>query len=181
MLLAQIAMRSAAVSAGNPDDGDANRFILANPAMFEGRELLTLERVRFTPASALTDAEIEAVKTMADARSLLARKGVPVQQATASVGTSELPPELAARIVKLRIGEAFFMSEGPQGYFATIMERTKAPLPEPQQIARARAILRDQAMEAAAKEELATARRTASISYKKGYAQPRPLPQKPKG
>jgi EpsD family peptidyl-prolyl cis-trans isomerase len=168
-VLAQLYLMNAGAGAGDVDIREARRFILQNPALFEERERLVLDRIGFSPASALSKAEVESVKSLADAERLLQRKGVRYDRQSAAVDPADVPTELAPRLIDARAGQVLYAPRGGGAMFLAIVERKPDPVPVTEQLARAKAILRRQKRQEALQSAVVSLRKSAKIRYQQGY------------
>jgi EpsD family peptidyl-prolyl cis-trans isomerase len=172
-MLAQLFLRSKAQSAEEPDLHAARMFILKNPKLFEEAEQLVVDRISFSPADAVTQAEIDAAESLGAVERLLASKGARAERRTIAMDPATLPVEMGSQVVKLKVGEVFFARQGQTGVFAAIVERRPAPVPPREQVARARTILKRQKAEEAAAAAARDLRRSAKIQYQEGYGPPK--------
>jgi EpsD family peptidyl-prolyl cis-trans isomerase len=168
-ILAQMYLMAAGAGADDVDMRQARSFIMRNPALFDERQVLVVDRLGFAPAKALSKAEVAAVATMAEAERLLLAKGIRFERRSAVVDPTDLPPKVADNLVKMKDGVVFYDSQGDNGMFGAILERRPEPVPMTEQLSRASEILkrqkRQEAVEAAARD----LRKRAKISYQAGY------------
>jgi EpsD family peptidyl-prolyl cis-trans isomerase len=168
-ILAQMYLMATRAGVEDADIREARSFILRNPALFDERELLVLERVAFAPAGVVTRAEAEPVRSLAEAERLLAQKNVRFDRRTTKVDPADLPDQMAATLRELEAGTVFFTRQRDGGAFATIVAREASPVPVDEQVARARSILRRKKEQQAVESAVAGLRKGAKISYQSGY------------
>lgn len=168
-LLAQLFMRSRAMQAEEPGLHEVRMFILKNPGLFEGKEQLVVDRIGFTPARLVSAAEIDAVKTLADAERLLKEKRARVERRTISIDPADLPTDVGSNLAKLPLGEAFFAAEGETGMFGVIVERKPDPVPVEKQVERARIILKRRGERESVDSGVKALWKGAEIRYQTGY------------
>jgi EpsD family peptidyl-prolyl cis-trans isomerase len=176
-MLAGLFMRSKAQNFGEPDLHDVRMFILKNPALFEGKQQLIVDRIGFRPARLVSPAEIDRVKTIADAERLLKEKKAALERRTITIDPADLPPEIGTNLAKLSLGEAFFASEGETGMFGAVIERKPDPVPTEKQVERAKAILKRQREREAVESGAKSLWKTAKIKYQAGYGPPSSTPK----
>jgi EpsD family peptidyl-prolyl cis-trans isomerase len=168
-VLAQRFLLNANAAAAEADIREARTFILHNPKLFEERERLVLDRIGFSPARAVSEAEGASIKSLADAERLLQRKGVRYDRQSAAIDPADIPPDIATRLLALKDGEVLFAPQARGGMFLVITQRKPDPVPMPEQLARAQAILKRQKQQEGLRSAVENLRKTAKISYQKGY------------
>lgn len=172
-MLARLFIQSKADSAEAPKLHEVRMFILRNPHLFEEAQQLVVDRLSVTPAEGISQAEIDAVDSLAEAERLIASKGARGERRTIEMDPASLSPEIALQLMKLGVGEVFFARIGTMGMFAAIVERRPAPVPPKEQLQRAAMILKRQKSEEAASSAGRQLMETAKIRYQKGYGPPK--------
>lgn len=176
-ILAQMYLAGVGAGASGADMRKARSFIIRNPALFDERQVLVVDRLGFAPAQALGKGEAAAVRTMEEAERLLLAKGIRFDRRSAVVDPADLPPAVARNLVRMRDGVVFYDSQGDNGMFGAVLERKPAPVPMPEQLSRASAILERQKRQEAVETAVRDLRNRAKITYQRGYA---PVETKPK-
>ena len=167
-ILAQMHLMSVGAGA-DVDMRQARSFIIRNPALFDERQVLVVDRIGFAPAQALSKAEVAGVKTMPEAEQLLLRKNIRFERRSAVVDPADLPPKVAENFAKMANGVVFYDSQGDNGMFGAIIERKPDPVPMPEQVSKATAILKRQKRQETVEAALRDLRKRAKVTYQQGY------------
>jgi EpsD family peptidyl-prolyl cis-trans isomerase len=171
-ILAQMHLMSVGAGA-DVDMRQARSFIIRNPALFDERQVLVVDRIGFAPAQALSKAEVAGVKTMLEAEQLLLRKNIRFERRSAVVDPADLPPKVAENFAKMANGVVFYDTQGDNGMFGAIIERKPDPVPMPEQLSKATAILKRQKREETVEASLRDMRKRAKVTYQQGFG---PMP-----
>jgi EpsD family peptidyl-prolyl cis-trans isomerase len=167
-ILAQMHLMSVGAGA-EVDMRQARSFIIRNPALFDERQVLVIDRIGFAPAQALSKAEVAGIKTMPQAEQLLLRKKIRFDRRSAVVDPADLPPKVAENFAKMPNGVVFYDSQGDNGMFGAIVERKPDPVPMPEQLAKASAILKRQKRQETIEAAVRDLRKRAKITYQQGF------------
>jgi len=170
MLLASLAIRKLVGTPPQPTAQQAQAYIAANPALFAGRERLTLEQLRFpTPKDMNVVRDAAKLDNLDAIEGKLREKGVAVQRGNAVLDTGAIPGDIARQIAVLPTGEIFDLTADG----TTIISRIAARTP----LATDKANWQRIAMAALQREQLAKAigskmeelRKNAKIKYDPDY------------
>lgn len=167
-ILAQMYLMSVGAAA-EIDMRQTRSFILRNPALFDERQVLAIDRIGFAPAQALSKAEVAGVKTMKQGEQLLLGKKIRFDRRSAVVDPGDLPPQVASNLARMADGVVFYDSQGDNGMFGAILDRKPDPVPMREQIARASTILKRQKRQEALEAAAGGLRKSAKITYQQGF------------
>lgn len=166
-LFAQQVTRNVAV----PTQADADKFIAANPQRFAERTVYKLDQIQFpAPADRSKLKALEAAHDMAAVEATLNKMGVKFARQPSAMDSFSTPPELIKRVLALPASEPFVIAGGPMIYVSVVTERQAAPLSGEEARAAAVKILRDEAINAAAQNQVKQARTAAKIEYQPAFA-----------
>ena len=109
---------------------DIERYIAANPAKFEQRQVLTVEQIRFAlgPSTKdLLDANKE-MKTLDEVDRRLTSNGVPHTRAEGNLSESDIPGDLAKVIANRKPNQVFYGHFGRTGIYFEVKDEELHPL-----------------------------------------------------
>lgn len=171
ILLAQLYAKQQLAAVAVPSGADITKFMGDNAGMFSARQQLLLDQIRFArPANVSVLNGLDAVHSLDGVAAFLREHGVKFDRQAASLDSAALPAPLLAQVNRLPAGEPFVI---PAGGLLTINVVTgrKAVANDPQQ---ARAVAaqawRSQKQQQALADQIAAARKSATITYQKGFA-----------
>jgi EpsD family peptidyl-prolyl cis-trans isomerase len=166
-LFAQQVTRNVAV----PTQADADKFIAANPQRFAERTVYKLDQIQFpAPADRNKLKALEAAHDMAAVEATLNKMGIKFARQPSAMDSFSTPPELIKRVLALPASEPFVIAGGPMIYVSVVTERQAAPLVGEEARAAAVKILRDEAINAAAQNQVKQARTAAKVEYQPAFA-----------
>jgi EpsD family peptidyl-prolyl cis-trans isomerase len=172
VLLARLALEGMSQQVPQPSHDEVQRFASQNREMFAERQKLTLDQIRFSPATALSSREIAALDAMEGSESLLRSKGVQLQRGSVTVDTLLLPRDLVQQIVRMPTGKLFFVKENDTGMLSRIVTREAAPVPEAERAVFAQRLLQQQTIAEALRNSIAARRSGTDIRFQEGYGPP---------
>lgn len=125
-----IVARNVTAKVSSVGQADLNRYISSNPGRFASRQLLDLEQITFA-INADTQSVVDSAKgknSLDEVDQQLTAMSVPHVRGTATVGSSELPEDLAAQIRTRKPGEVLFYRAGANGVFLVAKSEAVRPL-----------------------------------------------------
>ena len=156
-----------------PTAAEIDKFIAANPSLFAGRQLYSVDQIAFaTPADPTKLKALEPAKTMAEVTAVLQQLGIQFQRANRVVDSATVPPEQMQKILSLPKGEPFVVPSNGQVTVNVIVAGKAEPLPDTQARAMAVRALRSQSLAKLGEARLKEARDKAKIDYQTGFAPP---------
>lgn len=180
MLAQRYVQRQARRAREQPTGDQIEAYLHSHPALAEGRQMLTLDQVRFPmPGDAAEVRELQGATTMDALVAVLTRRGVPFQREAVRSDTAGLPDAVMASIDKLKPGEPLVITGGPALVAAAVTNRQAIPTPSAQatQIARNRIVM--ETVNKRMQQEQVALRQGARIDYAKGMAPPAPPAVRP--
>ena len=158
-----------------PTQAEARTYVAANPSLFAGRTLLTLDQIVFPlPKDPRKLQELGPIKTMTEVEKWLIDNAIPYRRQPAQLDTLQVDPAMAKRILSLPPGEVFVVpAQG--GVAANSITNAKAqPVPADEATRIALSILQGRAVMATATKELEAEvkKRRAAVTYQTGFAPP---------
>ena len=97
---------------------DIDKFIAANPNMFDQRKFYVLDQLQFLQPPNLQQLGLDNLKTLGEIETALNRAGIEFRRAPTSMDALQSPPALIAQIANLQAskpGEVFVFADQPQG------------------------------------------------------------------
>ena len=153
-----------------PSREEAQRYIAANPEIFDNRQLMILEQIRFQqPANANDIKFLEDADSLDEAATMLEQNAIRFDRGPTVLDTSSITPELAATIDNLPPGEVFVISNGQLVLVNTIREKRPAAVPPDAALQYASQLIQQQRAKQAIDRQVAALREEAEISYQPGY------------
>ncbi|MBA2584794.1 MAG: hypothetical protein H0V01_15590, partial [Bacteroidetes bacterium] len=165
MLLARLALEGWAKSVEQPTAEAVQRFIADHGKFFNERHLITLDQIRFTPATALPQHVIADMQTIEEGERWLTSRRINYERGTVVLDTVTLQPEAAGRIVHIPTGSMFYLNEGGRGALSRVMAREHLPVSHPERQVIAGRVLSGKAVSGAFRNSLRTKRGNAKIRY----------------
>lgn len=157
-------------------DERLRQFIGENPHAFDGRVVLSVDRINI--AAAVSD---RVRKALAEARSveemtgLVAAAGLSADRRVETWDSAVMPAGILGQLDALQPGRSFAIVEGGSTVAGKVLSRTAQPVPEAQRLDLARAMIERQATERALQRILDQVRSSARIEYQPDFA-PGPAP-----
>ncbi|MEY3703428.1 MAG: hypothetical protein RLZZ561_1048 [Pseudomonadota bacterium] len=160
-----------------PTQVEARNYVNANPSLFAGRTLLTLDQIVFPlPKDPNKLQELGPVKSMTDVEKWLIENGIQYRRQPAQLDTLQIDPGMAKRILALPPGEVFVVpAQGAVSANIVTNARTQ-PVPAAQATTIALNILQGRAVMANATKafESEVKKRREAVTYQTGFAPPKP-------
>lgn len=129
-LLATLAMRKLLGTPPAPSPTEVQAYIAANPALFQKRQRLTLDQVRFAaPGDAKQVKALDSLGSPAAVEARLRTQGVPVARGTATLDTGTIEPSAARQIAALPDGQLFDLTINGTTFISAITGRTPVTVP----------------------------------------------------
>lgn len=141
-----------AAAAHPPGKADVENYISDSPQKFDKRELYTVEQVVFPlgpESQPLVDGS-KNVRSLEEADSRLSSAGIQHVRQTASLLSSDMPPDLVRLIAARRPDQVFFLRAGPNGAYFHVVSTETRPLTGEAAAEFARQALRADALKAEA-------------------------------
>jgi EpsD family peptidyl-prolyl cis-trans isomerase len=170
MLLARLAVEKEAASAQPPAGEVVQRFLINHSDFFDRRQKITLDQVRFTPATALSRNEIASIGSIDESERRLRSKAVNFERATVTVDSANLQPEAARRMMRIPTGDIFYLSEGGRGVLSKVVAREPLPVPDPERQLIARQLLSRQGVSEALRRLVLAKREGTRVRYQEGFS-----------
>lgn len=172
-LLVQLLARKIARDVKVPNAGDVDKFMAANPNMFEGRQILTVDQIRFA-----MPARDDYLKPLGDAHSMteviavLDRLGIKYERGTAQIDSAQVTKATLDQIRNVPAGEPFVVPAGG-GVTVSVVTGTAAA-PFSGENARPVAVNAERNAQLGKKVEdrLRAEKGKAQITYQPGFAPP---------
>lgn len=168
MLLARLALEGWARSVDQPTAEAVQRFINENGKFFDERHTITLDQIRFTPATALP--QLVDIGSIEEGEQWLRSKKINYERDTVVLDTVTLQPDAASRIVQIPTGNMFYLNEGGRGVISRVVAREHLPVSDPERQVIAGRLLRDRAVSETLRSSLQTKREEAKTRYQEGFA-----------
>ncbi len=153
-----------------PTREEAEQFIRENPDMFNNRQVMILEQIRFAqPANANDVKFLEAAASLDEAAALLDQNAIRYDRGPTVFDTSSVNPQLATSINALPPGEVFVISNGQMVLVNTIREKRPAAIPPDAALQYASQLLQQRRAEQAVEAQVTQLREEAEITFQEGY------------
>jgi EpsD family peptidyl-prolyl cis-trans isomerase len=154
-----------------PTPADANSYIAAHPERFAQRTVYKLDQIQFaSPADRNKLKALEAAHDMAAVETALNKMNIKFMREPSAMDSFSTPPELIKRVLALPVGEPFVIAGGPVIYVSVVTEKQAIPLVGEEARAAAARVVRENAINAAAQNQVKQARSAAKIDYQPGFA-----------
>lgn len=180
VLLAQLYAKQQLAAVPVPSGADITKFMAENAGMFSARQQLILDQIRFQrPADTNSLNGMEAVHSLDGVAAFLKTKGIKYDRQPASLDSAAIPATLLTQVDRLPAGEPFVIPTGGVLTVNVITSR-RAIANDPQQARMVAAqAWRNQKVQQSIADQLAAARKSATITYQKGFAPPAGTPGAP--
>lgn len=166
-LLGQATGRTAAV----PDARAIDEYIQANPALFGGRTIFSVDRIQFpVPADRSVLRSLENDGTMDAVANRLRELGIDFTRDEGQMDSARLGQDRLNRIRALPEGEPFVIPEGGTVTVAVITGQSVQPVAEDEARPAAVQLMRSQALSGALRQRLENEKASAEIEYQEGFA-----------
>lgn len=168
--LAGLAQRQMMSHVKAPTKAEAEKYILNNPVIFNNRQLMILEQIRFVqPANANDVKFIEKASSLDEVAELLKQNAIRFERVPTVFDTTSVSAQLASRIDKLPPGEVFVISNGQLVLVNVIREKKPAAIPQEARLQYASQLIRQERTMKAMKEQLDKLKTETKINYQPGY------------
>jgi len=174
LLLAQRYLQRQSQSASQqPDSDKIEEYLRTHPQLSEGRQLLTLDQIRFpTPTDAKEVQALQGATTMDELIAVLRARNVQFKRDVAQADTATLPDSLLASMAKLKPNEPLIVIGGPVLTAAVVTGRQPIPTTSAQATELAKRRIMSEAVNNRLKQQNTALREQAKIDYAKGMAPP---------
>jgi peptidyl-prolyl cis-trans isomerase C len=170
MLLARLALEAEAQSVQQPTAQAVQRFIADHPGFFNERHKITLDQIRFRPATGLPRQEITTIDSIEEGERRLRARGINYERGTVTLDSATLQPEAAGRIQRIPTGDIFHLNEGGMGVLSKVLAREHLSVSDSERQVIAARLLAEQAASDALRTSVRTQREKANIRYQEGFA-----------
>ncbi|UZK67727.1 SurA N-terminal domain-containing protein [Sphingomonas sp. M1-B02] len=174
-LLAQMLAKKIGATIRIPEAAKLDEYIKKSPAMFGGREILTLDRIQFAvPADPTTLKPLQAARNMDQVEATLRQLNIQFSRAPAELDTARTPPAILSQINALPSGEPFILPQGRSATAAVVTARRAVPLAGDGAKPVAANAVREEELAKAIEGRLKAATSAAKIEYQTGFAPAKP-------
>jgi peptidyl-prolyl cis-trans isomerase C len=157
-----------------PGNAEVDKFIAANPSLFAGRQIYSVDQIAFPmPTDPSRLKALQPAKTMDAVATTLKGMNIEFRRAVQKVDSGSVPPEQMQRILALPKTEPFIIPQGNAVTVNLIVGSESAPLPSEQARPAAVRILRSQKLGQQGEARLKEAKAKAKIEYQPGF-EPKP-------
>ncbi|WP_375396514.1 peptidyl-prolyl cis-trans isomerase [uncultured Sphingomonas sp.] len=165
-LLATLALRKLAGPQTRPSPADVQAFIRGNPALFAGRQVLTLDQIRFpSPSSADVIRGLEKLGSLNAVEAKLKADGVKFARGVARMDTGTLESGVARQVMALPAGQVFDISTGGVTFLSIVTGQTPAATAPATWTQPASAALQREKFQKTLAAAMADLRKNATIQY----------------
>lgn len=172
-LLVQMLSQKMARALKAPTAAELDKFANDNPNIFAGRQILSIDQVRFPPPQNPDFMkQLAATKTMPDVIAVLGRAGIKYERGTTAMDTARIPPQLAAQIRNVPPGEPFVLPAGNLLLVNLVTGSQPAPLPPEAVRPVATNGLAQTRLGAALQDRLKAERDKTKVEYQPGFEPP---------
>lgn len=154
-----------------PDPSALDKYIATHPTIFGQRVVYQVDQILFAPPS-----DFNQIRKLKDDHSLdavaatLTSLGIKFQRSNGQLDSAKLAPDMIAHMNKLPQGEPFLVPQPGSIFVGVITAITPAPLAVEDARPLAIQFMRKEAVDAAFKQRLKTAKAEAKIEYQPGFA-----------
>lgn len=129
-LLVQMLSQKVARGMKAPTAAELDKFAKENPNVFAGREILSIDQIRF-PAPQNPDflKKLAVTKTMPEVVAVLDAQGMKYERGNTAMDTARIPPQLAQQIRAVPAGEPFVLPAGNLLLVNLVTGSKASPLP----------------------------------------------------
>lgn len=154
-----------------PTQKQAQQFIEENPEIFNNRQLMILEQIRFQqPANANDVKFLEKANSLDEAAEMLRQNAIRFDRGPTVLDTSSISPQLSSTIDDLPPGEVFIISNGQLVLVNTVREKRPAAVPPDAALQYASQLIQQRRASQAMEAQVAKLREEAEITYQPDYA-----------
>lgn len=183
LIIAQAYMQKHLPPPTKPSAAEVSEYYAKNPVFFANRKLLEMRQlvVATKDLSPELKAVLDANKSLDEVASWMEAHKVQFSRAQVARATSDLPPEMSAKVLSLPKGQLFIVREGERSVIIAVTDVKDAPVTEQAAAPQIEQFLAAQRSKAAAAAEMARLRAAAKIEYlnkaaNEGGAAPAPAP-----
>ncbi|MFM8542903.1 MAG: EpsD family peptidyl-prolyl cis-trans isomerase [Chakrabartia sp.] len=176
-VLVDLLQQNSAGQTKRPSQVEARNYVNANPSLFAGRTLLTLDQIIFAlPKDPRKLKELVPIKSMTEVEKWLIDNGIQYRRQPAQRDTLQVEPAMAKRILALPPGEVFVVPAQGAAAANIVTNARVQPVPADQATTIALNILQGRAVMATATKELEAEvkKRREAVTYQSGFAPPKP-------
>lgn len=158
-----------------PSADEVNNFVSSNPVMFEQRRTFVVDQIVVPRADQALATALQPVKTLAEARAVLAQRKVPSSEAVGVIDALTIPPEAAKQIAALPPGEVFVIPSGGGMRINQVRSSQTNPITGEQAQAIAREMLTRQRLQGQLQNQAGSLIKAgqANVKYNAEYAPPK--------
>lgn len=174
-VLVSLLRRDAAGKIPPVTDEDAEKFVAANPGVFQGRKILVVDQIQFPmPANREALKSFQPLKTLDDIEQKLVADGITYRRVPTSLDTLQLPPQLAKQITSLPPGEVFVIPVSGVVTANNVTETRVSPVIGADAVALAKRMIQQERLSKKAKDEFEPLLKEArtKVAYQAGYGPP---------
>jgi len=166
-ILAQAYLQRKTADLAAPTRAQIDSYLTEHQDMFAHRKLflidqLVLDSRDFTPQVKL---QVDRATSLEQVAKVLDARALQYKRARLARNGAELAPALLTRLKTMRKNQLFVVVAGPQTTIDVLRDVTPDPVPAPEALAQADAMLRDAGRSRAEQSEIARLRATAKIAY----------------
>lgn len=176
--LAEKLLQTVLKPAAKPTPSDVARFMDAHPYAFKQREKFEIDEIIFQMPDSLKS--LTGADTIPAVLSRLKNLDIPVQRATRTIDSAQMPPEMSAKLNATTNGQLFFVQDHDRVVGISILGRDSAQPPIDQQQAQAAQLLTEVATRQQVDHQVNALRGQAKIVYQPTYAPDRATFARPK-
>lgn len=160
-----------------PANAEIEKFQASRPWVFAKRERWNLDQLRFAmPTDAATKSRIAAAKSLDEVANALTAGGIAFTPQKNRLDTAVIPANIYGQLATADPGEPFIIPVGNQAVASVIVSREPAPVTGEQAKSIAVSAMRKEQASKLMQNRLKSARQTAKIEYKEGFAPPASTP-----
>ena len=172
LLLAQSYARQQLAAVPLPTDAEVNKFMADHPNVFGGREQLTVDQIRFAPPKDMQLLrQLNGDHSMDAVAAHLTRMGIKFSRGPAGLDSAAAPPALM-KLIADQPSEPFVVPDRGMVTISVVTGRKAAPTDPQQAKAAAVQAWRQQKFDDLLRQQLATLRTSAKITYQNGFSPP---------
>lgn len=153
-----------------PSDADIQKFETSHPWIFANRELWNLDQLRFVmPSDTAVRKQIADANTLEELAAILSKAGVDFARQKNRLDTAVIPQNIYGQLSTVG-SEPFIVPVGNQAVASVIVSREPAPLSGEKAKTLAVSAMRRDRTNTLVADRLKSARESAKIEYKEGFA-----------
>ncbi|MYM65296.1 peptidyl-prolyl cis-trans isomerase, EpsD family [Pseudoduganella sp. FT55W] len=167
LIIAQAYMQKHLPAPTKPTAAEVSEYYAKNPVFFANRKVLEMRQlvVATKDLSPELKAVLDANKSLEEVASWMEAHKVEFSRSQAARATSDLPPEMSAKVLSLPKGQLFIVREGARSVIIAVTDIKDAPVTEQVAAPQIEQFLAGQRSKTAAAAEMARLRAAAKIEY----------------